>query len=75
MKEKSFNLPSNLHLDSLIGGTKDITFGKNDLLVYFSKSQSSKNIALNEVVLEHIDIEISSVSNTMSNTRDIFQEL
>ena len=75
MKEKSFDLPSNLHLDSLLGGTKDLTFGKNDLLVYFSKSQSSENIAFHEVVLEHIDIEISSVSNTMSDMRDIFQEL
>ena len=72
LKEKSIDFPSSVHLDSLTGRTKDLIFYQNSLIVDLPKTKSSKNIALNEVVPQHIDIDISLVSTTMSDTRDIF---
>jgi hypothetical protein len=66
-------LPFDVHLDSLAGGIENlIFFYQNALSFDFSTPQSLESIALNEVVPEHFDVELTSLSNTMIDIRETF---
>lgn len=75
LKKESDSLPSAGHFDSLIGGTKNPSFDQNTLLVDWLTNQSLENISINEVVPEHMGIEIASMSNAKIDIRDTFWEL
>lgn len=67
------SLPFYVHLDSLVRGTKKMSFDQNTLSIDLSSYHSLKSISLNGVIPEHIDIQLTSMSNTKINTRDYFQ--
>lgn len=68
-------MPSNVHIDSPVGESKNLRFHQNALSVDLSTNQSSEKFALNEFFLEHIDTKITLMSDTKIDSRGIFYSL
>ena len=64
-----------IHLDSLVGETKNFSFDKNSLSFDLSTKQGLEKIVVNEVVPEEMDTKIASMSHTNIDTMVTFQEL
>ena len=64
-----------VHLDPLERGINNLGFDQNSVLVDFSLNQGLENIVLNEVVAEHFDVEVTSISYIKIDTRETFKHL
>ena len=60
--------PFDVHLDSLVRGTNNLSFDQYTLSVDLSSTHSFENIALNQFVPKNMDTEIASVSDTKIDT-------
>lgn len=72
LKEESNALPSISLLDSIVGGIENMFFDQYALSIDFSTTQSLEIIVVNEVVPEHMDIDICLVLVTNIDTRETF---
>lgn len=62
--------PFEVHLELLVGGTKNSSFDKNTLSYDLSTTRSLEKNPLNEVVPKHMETKIASMSNTKFDIRD-----